>query len=115
MPMPKCALPLLSVLQALGAHAITHAAEQTEAWTPDQNMLRSGAAGISLPQTLAGLALSKSGEASNGGKGVDNYAQYLSDDGAIQATVYIYLPSYADASLAAYMTDKAIMQRFGTK
>ena len=64
---------------------------------------------------MGGLSLAKSGEASNGGRAVDNYAQYLSQDGAVQATLYVYMPTYADASLAAYMTDKAIMERFGSR
>lgn len=113
--MLKRALSLISIGLALGGPTLARAAEATGAWTPTESALSSAAAGISLPQTVAGLSLSKSGEASNGGKGVDNYAQYLSDDGAIQATLYIYLPSYADASLAAYMTDKAVMERFGAK
>lgn len=90
-----------------------HAAEPMEAWTPDGAMLRANGAGIALPQTVGGLSLVKSGEASSGGRAVDNYAQYLSADEAIQATLYIYMPTYADASLAAYMTDRAIMERFG--
>ncbi|MEJ7935660.1 hypothetical protein WG907_15525 [Sphingobium sp. AN558] len=93
----------------------TARAVEVEAWTPTATTLRAAAAGIAVPQTVAGLSLSKSGEASNGGKGIDNYAQYLSEDGAIQATLYIYMPSYADASIAAYMTDRAIMERFGSK
>ncbi|WP_313808674.1 hypothetical protein [Sphingobium sp.] len=117
--MPKRALSLLSAVLALSAPAFARPPERTdeerEAWTPTATTLRADAAGIALPQTVAGLSLSKSGEVSNGGKGIDNYAQYLSDDGAVQATLYIYMPSYADASLAAYMTDKAIMARFGGK
>lgn len=113
--MPKRALSFLSTLLALSAPALVRAAEEREAWTPTATTLRADAAGISMPQSVAGLSLSKSGEVSNGGKGIDNYAQYLSDDGAIQATLYIYLPSYADASLAAYMTDKAVMERFGAR
>ncbi|WP_242123044.1 hypothetical protein [Sphingobium sp. Sx8-8] len=113
--MPKRALSFLTAVLALSAAAMVHAAENGEAWTPTATALRADAAGIALPQTVAGLSLSKSGEVSNGGKGIDNYAQYLSDDGAIQATLYVYMPSYADASLAAYMTDKAIMDRFGAK
>lgn len=118
--MPKRALSplpmsLLSAALALSAPAFARAAEEKEAWTPTATTLRADAAGIALPQTVSGLSLSKSGEVSNGGKGIDNYAQYLSDDGAIQATLYIYMPSYADASLAAYMTDKAVMERFGSK
>lgn len=118
--MPKRALSFISVslmsaVLPLAAPALARASEASGAWTPTESAIRADAAGISLPQTVAGLSLSKSGEASNGGKGVDNYAQYLSDDGAIQATLYVYLPSYADASLAAYMTDKAVMERFGAK
>ncbi len=92
-----------------------HAADETEAWLPSESAIRAPAAGIALPQTIANLSLTKSGEASNGGRAVDNYAQYLSEDGAVQATLYVYMPTYADAALAAYMTDKAIMERFGTR
>lgn len=113
--MPLRALPLVSALLALAVPAFGHAAEEAEAWTPTETALRANAAGIALPQTVAGLSLARSGEMSNGGKGIDNYAQYLSQDGAVQATLYVYLPSYADAALAAYMTDKAVMERFGAK
>lgn len=113
--MPKRALILLSAVLVLAAPSLARAAGEAEAWTPTDTIIRANAAGVSLPQTVAGLSLSKSGEASNGGRAVDNYAQYLSEDGAIQATLYVYMPTYADASLAAYMTDKAVMERFGTK
>lgn len=112
--MSKRLKSLLSVALMLSAIGSAHAGE-VEAWTPTTTALRAAAAGIVMPQSVGGLSLSKSGEVSNGGKGIDNYAQYLSDDGAIQATLYIYMPSYADASIAAYMTDKAIMARFGSK
>jgi hypothetical protein len=115
MPMFKPVLSLLPVLLFASAPALANAAEEHEAWSANDMSLRSDAAGISLPQTIAGLSLAKSGEVSNGGKGIDNYAQYLSEDGAIQATLYVYLPSYADSSLAAHMTDRAIMERFGAK
>lgn len=113
--MPKRARFLLSLALCLTAPSIARAADDAEAWTPTENAIRANAAGISLPQSVATLSLAKSGEASNGGRAVDNYAQYLSEDGAVQATLYVYLPTYADASLAAYMTDKAIMDRFGTQ
>ena len=116
--MPKCAQFLLSgllVSAALGFASPSLAADDAEAWTSTATAIRVDAAGISLPQTVATLSLTKSGEASNGGRAVDNYAQYLSEDGAVQATLYVYLPTYADASLAAYMTDKAVMERFGGK
>ncbi|MCI4589990.1 hypothetical protein MOK15_07775 [Sphingobium sp. BYY-5] len=113
--MPKCALFLLSAALCLAVPSLAQATEDAEAWTPTGSAIRANAAGIDLPQTVAGLSLSKSGEASNGGRAVDNYAQYLSEDGAVQATLYVYMPTYADASLAAYMTDKAIMERFGAR
>lgn len=113
--MPKRARFFLSLALCLTAPSIARAADDAEAWTPTQTAIRANAAGISLPQSVATLSLAKSGEASNGGRAVDNYAQYLSEDGAVQATLYVYLPTYADASLAAYMTDKAIMSRFGTR
>ncbi|WP_311267527.1 hypothetical protein [Sphingobium sp. WCS2017Hpa-17] len=117
--MPKCARSLITAFLSatalcLAVPSLAQAADG-EAWTPTQDAIRADAAGISLPQTVAGLSLAKSGEASNGGRAVDNYAQYLSEDGAVQATLYVYLPTYADASLAAYMTDKAVMERFGAK
>lgn len=118
MPVRTHALSLMSALLAFATPAVAQAGEVAstpEAWTVTDSLLRSDAAGVSLPQIVGGLSLAKSGEASNGGSGIDNYAQYLSQDGAVQATLYVYLPSYADASLAAYMTDKAIMERFGTK
>lgn len=119
--MPKCAHNLFSALVAsaamlcLAVPSLAQAADDAEAWLPGDASIRAPGAGVSLPQTVAGLSLAKSGEASNGGRAVDNYAQYLSEDGVIQATLYVYLPTYADASLAAYMTDKAVMERFGAK
>lgn len=113
--MRKCA-PILMLMAAMGVAAPAFAASaDVEAWTPGQDSIRAAAAGIALPQTVAGLSLAKSGEVSNGGKAIDNYAQYLSEDGVIQGTLYVYMPTYADASLAAYMTDKAVMERFGGK
>lgn len=113
--MPKRALIMVSAALCLAVPSLARAADDAEAWTPTETAIRATTAGISLPQTIGGLSLTKSGEASNGGRAVDNYAQFLSDDGAIQATLYVYLPTYADASLAAYMTDKAIMERFGSR
>ena len=113
--MLKHVLPLLSAALAMTAPALARTVAEKEAWTATGDSLRAEAAGVSLPQTVASLSLSKSGEASHGGRGIDNYAQYLSEDGAIQATLYVYMPSHADASLAAHMTDRAIMERFGSR
>ncbi|MCP1470708.1 hypothetical protein J3E64_002401 [Sphingobium sp. OAS761] len=116
MPKPKRLLFLWSAVLGLAMlPSMASADDEAGAWMPTETAIRAPAAGVALPQTVAGLSLSRSGEASNGGRAIDNYAQYLSDDGAIQATLYVYMPTYADASLAAYMTDKAVMERFGAK
>ncbi len=107
--------PLFFGLLCLAASPIALAAEEDGAWTVGDSGARVAAAGIAVPTTAASLALDKTGEFSNGGKSIDNYAQYVSADGAVQATAYVYLPTYADAALGAYMTDRAIMERFGGK
>lgn len=84
-----------------------------EAWRVDGDIAALDAAGISFPLQMGELALVKSGEISEGGSGIDNYAQFVSADGVVQATAYIYLPSYADTAIAAHMTDQAIHERFG--
>ncbi|MDX3899851.1 MAG: hypothetical protein QHC40_04990 [Sphingobium sp.] len=118
--MLKCALPVISALFCLSAASVVHASGDPEeadagAWTMSDAGVRVAAAGIAAPTTAASLSLQKTGEISNGGKSIDNYAQYVSEDGAIQATLYIYLPTYADAALGAYMTDRAIAERFGNR
>ena len=113
--MLKCALPIVSALLCLSAAPLAHASEEAGAWGMSDAGVRVAAAGIAVPTAAASLSLQKTGEFSNGGKSIDNYAQYVSEDGAIQATLYIYLPTYADAALGAYMTDRAIMERFGSK
>jgi hypothetical protein len=111
--MLKRALPVISVLLCLCATPSALAVEDAGAWSMRDAGVRVDAAGIAAPAAAAGLSLQKTGEFSNGGKSIDNYAQYVSEDGAIQATLYVYLPTYADAALGAYMTDRAIMERFG--
>lgn len=108
------AISIISSALMLALPATAHASEE-EAWTTSATELRAAKAGVSLPQTIGSISLSKSGEVSHGGEGIDNYAQYLSADGAIQATLYVYMPSYADASLAAHMTDRAVKDRFGAR
>ncbi|WP_336961119.1 hypothetical protein [Sphingobium aquiterrae] len=84
-----------------------------EAWRVDGDTAALDAAGVGFPLQMGALALVKSGEISSGGSGIDNYAQFVSADGVIQATAYIYLPSHADTAIAAHMTDQAIHERFG--
>jgi hypothetical protein len=111
----KRGIPFLPALLLLAAPAIAQAADEPEAWSTTDSAIRANGAGVTLPMSVAGLSLSKSGEASNGGMGIDNIAQYVSEDGAVQATLYVYRPDQADAAIAGYMTDKAVSERFGTK
>lgn len=103
----------LPLMLSLLLPAMPAVAAPQEAWRVTDAGARVSAAGILLPATAASLSLVKSGELSAGGKGIDNVAQYVSEDGAVQGTAYVYLTSYADAAVAAYMTDKAIIAHFG--
>lgn len=84
------------------------------AWRAKGNTISVKAAGITLPDRAGATALTKTGEFSNQGIGIDNYAQYKSDDGKVFATAYVYRTTYADAALAAYATDLAVRDRFGS-
>ncbi|WP_070151290.1 hypothetical protein [Sphingobium phenoxybenzoativorans] len=109
-------LAILSFLLAMALPATAHAVAPDAddgAWRVDADSLRVTAAGIAIPQSAGNLSLIKSGEISDQGAGLDNYAQFASADGVVQATAYIYMPSYADAAISSYMTDKAIHERFG--
>ena len=90
--MPKRALFLFTAALCLAAPIAAQAEDTLEAWTPTDSSIRASAAGISLPHSIATLSLTKSGEASNGGRGIDNYAQYVSQDGAVQATRRLHPP-----------------------
>lgn len=108
-------------LLALAAFACASAAQAQEqalpegAWAASDDRITLTAAGISLPRDLGPVSLASTGEFSHKGEGVDNFAQYANEDKSIQATAYIYLPAYADAALTAFMTDRAIFNRFGAE
>lgn len=86
---------------------------QNGAWRVRGDTAALSKAGIGLPTRAGALALTQTGEASEKGRGVDNFAQFQSSDGAIQGTAYIYRAAMPDAALAAYATDRAIRQRVG--
>lgn len=107
-------LSLAAIACASAAHAQEQALPQG-AWATSEDRITLTAAGISLPRDLGPVSLSSTGEFSRKGDGVDNFAQYANEDKSIQATAYIYLPAYADAALTAFMTDRAIFDRFGAE
>ncbi|MGY4396319.1 hypothetical protein ACVWZA_001499 [Sphingomonas sp. UYAg733] len=100
------------LLAAAGAAPVTAQNAPQGAWKTDSKRAIIVSAGISIPTQAASLSLVKTGEASQNGSGIDNVAQYASEDGAIEATAFIFYTSYADAALASLGTDNAIRQRF---
>lgn len=99
-------------LLALGVGAPA-AAEEKGAWQVDGRTISVPAARVSLPNQAGVATLTKTGEFSNQGQGIDDYAQYESADGKVFATAYIYRATYADTALAAYATDQSVRARFG--
>jgi hypothetical protein len=110
---PSVVLSLVPFAIFASAASATEQGAAPEAWRVDGATVALDAAGVILPIEVGGLNLVKSGEISQGGSGIDNYAQFTSPDGVVQATAYIYLPSYADAGIAAYVTDQAVHEHFG--
>src|ERR1043165_2008813 len=90
-----------------------HAAPAPRTYTDAELWHRSGdrvtftLAHISLPQRLGVVGLRETGGLDQG-RGLDNTAQFRSDDNAILASVYIYYPPIAHAGLTAFMTDRAL-------
>lgn len=104
---PLCAVALL-------AFAVPASAQDVGgAWKVERDRVSLRVAKVGFPTRAAGVALVKTGEFSNKGEALDNYAQFESNDRAVFATAYAYLPTYADAALAAYATDRSISARFG--
>lgn len=103
--------PLLIPVMFL-ASAAAHA-QADEAWQVGETAARVNAAGIALPLTAGPISLTKSGEVSDRGSGLDNFAQYASGDNLIQGTAFVYKSAAADTSVSSYMTEKAILDRFG--
>jgi hypothetical protein len=68
---------------------------------------------IAFPARGGILSLSRTGESSQNGKGIDDVAEYESEDREIVGTAFIFFASYADAALATLGTDRAIHQLYG--
>jgi hypothetical protein len=111
MVVARSVLVLLSL--AFASPALAQVDSGAGAWKVNGSLVTVTAGGIGFPAQAGALSLSQTGEASLNGKGVDNVAQYESDDHEIQGTIYVFYPSYADTALATWATDRAIRQRFG--
>jgi hypothetical protein len=106
----RSALAAIGMTIAIGIHCTS---ADAEAWSKTEASVSVPAAGISLPERAGSLSLRQTGEFSEGGKGIDNFAQYATPDGAIEGTAYVYLPPYSDAALTAFETGRVIKIRFG--
>jgi hypothetical protein len=97
---------------ALAAFAVPASADP---WQRTGERLSLPASGLSFPLRAGTLAMTETTEASRTGEGVDAIAQYKSPDREVFATLFVYMPSYADAALAAYELDKVIRGNYGTR
>ncbi|MDX3909727.1 MAG: hypothetical protein QHC67_07895 [Sphingobium sp.] len=102
-------LPLIALCLLCSAPAF--AQERADSWQTTDAAVHATAAGISVPQQAGGLALVKTGEIS--GEGADIYAQYVSADNVVQATIFVYRPGFADTAVAALATERTLIERFG--
>lgn len=111
---------LAALALALGAPQVSAQAQQQQArppartysqadlWERAGDRITFALAGISVPVAPGATRLDRTVEASREGRGLDNALLYLSADGQVFATVYIYAPALADPALTSYMTDYAI-------
>ncbi len=83
-------------------------------WRSKGDTITIKAARLTLPKKAGTTSLTKTGESSSQGRGIDNFAQYESPDGKVFATAYVYRATYADTALSAYATDLAVRSRFGS-
>src|SRR6266852_4881446 len=103
------------LLLLVGAVASPVAAQTMEGvWKSAGDRIKAPPANVSFPRSVGGLTLTKTSEASRKGDALDNEAEYHSADHDIWATIYVYRPGYPDAAIAAYMTDRAIHQVYGS-
>ncbi|MEO7690171.1 MAG: hypothetical protein ABIS51_12885 [Sphingomonas sp.] len=104
---------LAATLLAIAVPASAQVSPDEGAWKVKGDLATVAASGIGIPAQAGVVSLTKTGEASLKGKGIDNVAQYESEDGKVFATVYIFYATYADTALATWATDRAVRERFG--
>ncbi|MEN2791731.1 hypothetical protein ABC974_19020 [Sphingomonas oligophenolica] len=100
-------------LLAIAIPASAQVSPDDGAWKVKGDFAMVTTGGIAVPVKAGSVSLSQTGEASQKGKGVDNIAQYESEDRKVFATIYIFYATYADTALATWATDRAIHERFG--
>jgi hypothetical protein len=99
----------------LGVLASPASAQSIEGvWKSEKDRIAAPPAFVSFPRSFNGLTLNQTGEASHKGESLDNTALYFSVDGTMKATIYLYMPAYADAAIASHMTDRSIRLIYGS-
>lgn len=77
-------------------------------WVVSDTQVASVPARIAFPLQAGVVTVRRHQEFSHEGQGIDNALQYQSEDRAVFATVYAYLPGLAHSGLAAFATDHGI-------
>lgn len=103
---------LLGIMLATAPSVASAAPEPpTAMWTATDGGMAARTSGIVIP-TKAGT-LTNSGTRDMGNAGQDLIAQYLSADGKILGTIFLYAPSRPDPSLTFLATNETILRRLG--
>ena len=84
---------LAATLLAIAVPASAQVRPDEGAWHVKGDLATVAASGIGIPAQAGIVSLTKTGEASLKGKGVDNVAQYESEDRKVFATIYIFYAS----------------------
>lgn len=99
---------LACLLFGLLAPAAAAQQQQSEFWSRKGDRLHFAHAGISVPAAAGPLHFKKTGEFQRKGEGLDTSVTYESADGAIWATIYVYMPGVAHTGFAALATAEGI-------
>lgn len=103
------ALPAAAAGQDPGPQRIPSAPRYPPAqWVRSDELIAMPQARIAFPTTPAGLNILRTGEFSHQGEGLDNSVEYISQDGKVWATAYLFYPGLAHTGLSAFATDAAM-------
>lgn len=83
-------------------------------WFPSEHGLSVHHSGVHAPMAFGIVDYDDEEPAESRSSGMDNFIRYVSADGKVFATIYIYRPAMADAELHAALTDTATKKTIGT-
>lgn len=85
-----------------------------EYWTGTAERMTFTAAGISFPRRVGAVSFNRSIAFGRQNAGLDNGLIYASDDNALIATAYVYLPGLADVGLSAVVNEQSMRFQSGS-